>query len=232
MLDQVDSHNANSSIARDGKGDKYIRPTVEIHPVPYHSVKRLMDIFVSGIALITFSPFFLIVYLLIKITSPGPALFKQTRVGLGGRLFTCLKFRSMVVNADAMKSQLEALNEATRPVFKMKNDPRMTSIGRFIRKTSLDELPQLWNVFRGDMSIVGPRPAVPSEVEKYTQRDIARLAVRPGITCIWQISGRSNISFEQWMELDLEYIETMSFWGDVKIVLKTIPAVISGRGAR
>ncbi len=207
-------------------------PTVEIHPIPYHSYKRMMDILVSGVALILFSPIFLTVAIAIKLTSKGPLLFKQTRVGLGGRHFTCLKFRSMIVNADEMKADLEHLNEATGPVFKIKNDPRMTPIGKFIRKASLDELPQLWNVFVGDMSIVGPRPAVPIEVEKYGQREFNRLAVRPGITCIWQISGRSNLSFEEWMELDLKYIENMSFWGDIKIVWQTVPAVLTGRGAR
>ncbi len=210
----------------------YERPTVEIHPIPYHSYKRMMDILVSAVALVLFSPIFLLVAIAIKITSRGPLLFKQTRVGLGGRHFTCLKFRSMIVDADEMKAKLEHLNEATGPVFKIKNDPRMTSIGKFIRKASLDELPQLWNVFVGDMSIVGPRPAVPNEVEKYKQREFGRLAVRPGITCIWQISGRSDLSFDEWMQLDLKYIENMSFWGDIKIVWQTVPAVLTGRGAR
>lgn len=208
------------------------RPTVEIHPIPYHSYKRMMDILVSTVALVLFSPIFLLVAIAIKLTSRGPLLFKQTRVGLGGRHFTCLKFRSMIVDADEMKAKLEHLNEATGPVFKIKNDPRMTSIGKFIRKASLDELPQLWNVFVGDMSIVGPRPAVPNEVEKYKQREFGRLAVRPGITCIWQISGRSDLSFEEWMQLDLKYIENMSFWGDIKIVWQTVPAVLTGRGAQ
>ena len=143
----------------------------------------------------------------------------------------CYKFRSMVTDAEQKKHELAHLNEASGPVFKMKHDPRITRVGKFIRRTSLDELPQLWNVLIGDMSIVGPRPPVPSEVAKYSQRQCGRLAVRPGITCLWQIQGRCNIGFDEWIELDLKYIETMSFWGDVMIVLKTIPAVISGDGA-
>ena len=137
----------------------------------------------------------------------------------------------MVTDAEAKKEELAHLNEASGPVFKIKQDPRITRAGRFIRRSSLDELPQLWNVFRGDMSIVGPRPPVPSEVALYSQHQAGRLAVRPGITCLWQIMGRCNIGFDEWIELDLKYIETMSFWGDVMIVLKTIPAVITGYGA-
>jgi exopolysaccharide biosynthesis polyprenyl glycosylphosphotransferase len=204
---------------------------IPIKPIPYHTVKRLMDILVSFFALVLLSPFILIVALLVKLTSKGPTIFKQTRVGLGGRRFTCYKFRSMVVDAEARRENLSHLNEATGPVFKMKRDPRITPVGRFIRKTSLDELPQLVNVLRGDMSIVGPRPPVPNEVQLYGEHELGRLAVRPGITCLWQIGGRCDIPFEQWVEMDLHYIETMSFWGDVLIVLKTIPAVLTGRGA-
>lgn len=205
---------------------------VQVKYVPYCRAKRFLDIVVSFCLMLLLAPVFLIVGLLVWATSPGPALFKQTRVGLAGKTFTCLKFRSMCVDAEIQRNKLTHLNEASGPVFKMKNDPRMTSIGRIIRKFSLDELPQLLNVLRGDMSMVGPRPPVPGEVKQYNEYQVGRLAVRPGLTCLWQINGRSNIPFEHWVELDLLYIETMSFWNDVKIILKTIPAVISGRGAR
>jgi len=202
-----------------------------IKEVPYASAKRALDIAISAFGLIVLSPLFLVVALLVKLTSRGPVIFKQTRVGVGGRHFTCYKFRSMCVDAESHRAKLAHLNEVSGPVFKIKNDPRLTSIGKWLRKFSLDELPQLYNVLRGDMSIVGPRPPVPCEVERYNQRERGRLAVRPGLTCLWQINGRSNIAFEHWVELDLLYIETMSLWGDVKIIAKTIPAVVTCRGA-
>jgi exopolysaccharide biosynthesis polyprenyl glycosylphosphotransferase len=208
------------------------RPAFPVKQVPYARAKRAMDIIVAILAIIVLSPFFVLTALLVKLTSRGPLIFKQTRVGEGGKTFTCYKFRSMVTEAENLKRQLMHLNEASGPVFKMKNDPRVTPVGRYIRKLSLDELPQLFNVLQGHMSIVGPRPPVPSEVELYTERVRGRLAVKPGVTCLWQISGRSDIPFEQWVEMDLEYIENMTLWGDFVILLKTIPVVILGRGAR
>jgi lipopolysaccharide/colanic/teichoic acid biosynthesis glycosyltransferase len=159
-------------------------------------------------------------------------LFRQRRVGLAGREFTLFKFRSMRQGAEAQQGLLGARNEMDGPVFKLRDDPRVTRVGRFIRRTSLDELPQLWNVVRGEMSLVGPRPPLPSEVRRYERWQRRRLSVKPGITCTWQVSGRNEIDFQQWMELDLAYIDRWSLWEDVRIVLRTIPAVLSGRGAR
>lgn len=204
---------------------------IPIKHMPYAAAKRAMDILLSLAGLIVLSPLFLVVAILVKATSRGEVIFKQTRVGRGGRLFTCYKFRSMCADAEARWNEVNHLNEVSGPVFKMKNDPRLTPVGRFLRKYSLDEMPQLINVLLGDMSIVGPRPPVPREVVQYSQRELGRLAVKPGLTCLWQINGRSNIPFEHWVELDLTYIETMSFWQDILIILKTIPAVLTGRGA-
>lgn len=204
---------------------------IPVRPVPYAASKRVLDVLVSALLMALLAPLFLIVAALVRFTSRGPVIFKQARVGEGGRIFTCYKFRSMCVDAEARKHELQHLNELDGPVFKIRNDPRMTPVGRFIRKFSLDELPQLYNVFRGDMSIVGPRPPVPHEVAKYSPRQCERLAVRPGLTCLWQVMGRNNIPFDHWVELDLLYIETMSLWLDIKIILKTIPAVLTGRGA-
>jgi len=159
-------------------------------------------------------------------------LGRQRRIGLNGREFTLYKFRSMVQDAEAQLGQLLALNEMkVGPVFKVKNDPRVTAVGRWLRKTSLDEFPQFWNVLRGEMSIVGPRPPIPAEVQKYERWQRRRLSMKPGITCIWQVSGRSELGFDQWMELDLEYIDNWSLWHDLKILAKTVPAVLTGRGA-
>ncbi len=158
-------------------------------------------------------------------------MFKQIRVGRGGRYFHCYKFRSMCVDAESRKEQLMHLNEASGPVFKIKQDPRITPYGHFMRKFSLDELPQFVNVLKGEMSIVGPRPPITSEVEMYSENDRRRLAIQPGLTCLWQVNGRCNLSFEQWVELDIRYIDTMSFVNDLKIILKTIPAVLTGAGA-
>lgn len=195
-------------------------------------LKRLLDI-VGGIALlILLSPLLLTIALLIKLDSPGPVLFKQIRVGRYGKFFPMWKFRSMYVDAEARKQALLARNEmAGGVIFKMKDDPRITRVGRFIRRASIDELPQLWNVVKGDMSLVGPRPALPSEVNQYSLEERRRLDVIPGITCIWQVSGRSEIPFEQQVRLDVEYIESQSFWLDLKLLLLTIPAVLLGRGA-
>jgi exopolysaccharide biosynthesis polyprenyl glycosylphosphotransferase len=195
------------------------------------AIKRLFDIVSSSAGLLVLSPLLLMVALLIKLTSRGPIFFKQQRVGLHGKTFNMLKFRSMVVNAEELKAKLEALNEQTGPVFKIKNDPRITRIGRFIRKYSIDELPQLLNVLRGEMSVVGPRPPLPKEVEKYAAWQRRRLSVRPGLTCIWQVSGRNQISFEEWMYLDMQYIDDWSLMTDLRLILKTVPVVITGSGA-
>jgi exopolysaccharide biosynthesis polyprenyl glycosylphosphotransferase len=194
-------------------------------------LKRLLDIVVASFALVFVSPVLLITAILIRLDSPGPILFRQTRVGKWGKHFTCLKFRSMYVDAEQRKRDLMALNEADGPVFKLKNDPRVTRVGSVIRKLSVDELPQLFNVLRGDMSLVGPRPALPSEVSRYTYDQQRRLHAIPGITGLQQVSGRSDISFQRWVELDLQYITQQSLWKDIEILLKTIPAVLFSRGA-
>ncbi|MDM8560770.1 exopolysaccharide biosynthesis polyprenyl glycosylphosphotransferase [Candidatus Parabeggiatoa sp. HSG14] len=195
-------------------------------------IKRLFDIVVSAIFLILFALFILIIALLIIIDSPGPIFFCQTRVGKRGQLFKMWKFRSMSIDAEQHKAVLMKNNEMSGGVlFKMKNDPRMTHMGIFIRKFSIDELPQFWNVLWGDMSLVGPRPPLPSEVAKYDAYQRQRLEVKPGITCIWQVSGRSEIPFQQQVEMDLQYINTQSFFGDIKLLLKTVPAVLKCRGA-
>lgn len=194
--------------------------------------KRLMDIVISLVALILLSPLFAIVALFIKLTDGGPVFYVQTRIGKQGKPFPFPKFRSMVLNADKMKDNL--LDQAERKgdvTFKMKKDPRVTPIGRFIRRFSIDELPQVWCVLKGDMSIVGPRPPVPREVALYTQEDRRRLEVTPGLTGIWQVSGRSDIGFKQQVELDVLYIESHGFWLDIMLILKTIPAVLTGKGA-
>ncbi len=194
--------------------------------------KRVVDTVVSLAALIVLAPLMVTVAALIKLTSPGPVFFAQDRVGMNQRRFRIYKFRSMVVDAEAKKKELAHLNEiADGPAFKMKNDPRITKIGRFIRKTSIDELPQLFNVLHGEMSLVGPRPPLPDEVKKYEWLFRKRLSVKPGITCVWQISGRSNTTFERWMQMDNEYIDNWSIWLDLKILAKTVPAVLLGRGA-
>ncbi len=193
--------------------------------------KRAFDVVSSAAALLLLSPLLLGTAIAVRLDSPGPVFFRQTRVGKNGRHFKMLKFRSMHVDAEARLESLRALNEASGPVFKMRNDPRVTRVGRFIRRTSLDELPQFLNVLAGEMSIVGPRPPVPSEVRQYQRWQRRRLSVKPGITCTWQVSGRSNISFDQWMKLDLEYIDTWSLWQDIQICFRTVPAVLLSRGA-
>jgi lipopolysaccharide/colanic/teichoic acid biosynthesis glycosyltransferase len=195
--------------------------------------KRTLDIALSLIALAIFSLPLLAISLLIKLEDGGPIFFWQKRVGKDGVEFDFPKFRSMVTNAEAIKKKLEEQNQhgGDGVTFKMRNDPRVTKIGRILRRLSLDEMPQLWCVLRGDMSMVGPRPALPSEVEKYTIEQRKRLSVEQGITCIWQVSGRGDIPFEEQVALDMEYIAKRSFWFDVVLLLKTIPAVILGRGA-
>jgi exopolysaccharide biosynthesis polyprenyl glycosylphosphotransferase len=199
---------------------------------PSHiAMKRLLDVVSSAVALWLLLPLFVAVSVAIKLTSRGPVFFKQVRVGMHGRPFNMLKFRSMVVNAEALKAMLAAANEQTGPVFKMRRDPRVTRIGRFIRKYSIDELPQLINVLRGDMSLVGPRPPVPAEVLQYEAWQRRRLSVRPGLTCLWQVSGRNQLSFEDWMYLDMQYIDHWSLAGDFNLLFRTVPVVITGRGA-
>jgi exopolysaccharide biosynthesis polyprenyl glycosylphosphotransferase len=193
--------------------------------------KRIMDAIFSGLGLILISPILLVIALAIKMSSEGPVFFGQERVGLNGRPFTMYKFRSMVVNAEELKAKLAHLNEMNGPVFKISNDPRVTPLGRLLRKTSLDELPQLWNVFVGSMSFVGPRPPLPSEVNLYDPKHRKRLAVKPGITCIWQISGRNEVDFEEWMEMDAEYVERWSLWMDLAILARTVPVVLMRKGA-
>jgi exopolysaccharide biosynthesis polyprenyl glycosylphosphotransferase len=195
-------------------------------------LKRIIDILAAGLMLIALSPLFLAVAVAIKLTDSGPVLFWQSRVGKWGREFPFPKFRSMVIDAEQLKeSILDQSHHEDSVTFKMKKDPRVTWIGRIIRKVSIDELPQLWNVLKGDMSLVGPRPPVPKEVELYTLSDRRRLDIIPGITCIWQVSGRGDIPFDEQVQLDVQYIESQSFWMDIKILLKTIPAVLTGKGA-
>ncbi|WP_093029671.1 sugar transferase [Thiocapsa roseopersicina] len=195
-------------------------------------LKRTLDILLAGPLFILLLPIFGLLVLAIRLESPGPALFKQTRVGRWGQIFTMYKFRSMYMDAEARKAELLAENEMSGGVtFKMQRDPRITRIGRFIRKASIDELPQLWNVIKGDMSLVGPRPPVPAEVDEYSLSDRRRLEVTPGITCIWQVSGRSDIPFPEQVELDVRYIESQSLLTDLKLLWQTVPAVLFGRGA-
>jgi exopolysaccharide biosynthesis polyprenyl glycosylphosphotransferase len=196
------------------------------------AVKRALDIVVSGVALVVLSPVIVGGAVLVALTSRGPVLFRQNRIGLNGRLFTLYKFRSMRSDAEARKHELAAFNEMSGPVFKMKNDPRVTFVGRWLRRFSVDELPQLWNVLVGDLSLVGPRPPTPDEVERYERWQRRRLSVKPGVTCLWQVSGRNEIDFEDWMKLDLQYIDSWSLKLDLKILLRTIPAVLSARGSR
>lgn len=194
-------------------------------------VKRLVDVVGAIIALALLSPLMLIAMALVKITSAGPAFYKQTRVGLRGRRFTLYKLRSMRIDAEKLQGDIQHLNESDGPVFKVRKDPRITWVGRWMRRTSVDELPQLFNVIRGEMSLVGPRPARPGEVRRYEAWHHHRLAMKPGLTCTWQVSGRSDLSFETWVKLDLEYTQTWTLRGDFILLLKTIPAVLSMRGA-
>ena len=196
------------------------------------ALKRALDVTVSLLALAALSPVFMVTIVLIKLEDGGPLFFKQTRIGLRGRNFGMWKFRSMVVNADALKDKLLAQNEMKAGVnFKMKNDPRITRVGKWIRKFSIDELPQLINVLEGTMSLVGPRPPVPREVAEYTVEDRQRLLVKPGLTCFWQVGGRSDIDFAGQVRLDIAYIRSESVWLDLKLLLQTVPAVLLGKGA-
>src|SRR5215475_9562440 len=196
-------------------------------------VRRILDLVLAGMIVLIFGPLFMIpTAILIKLTSRGPVLFKQKRCGLNGRQFVMHKFRSMVDNAEQLRVELQSLNEMDGPVFKSSRDPRVTTIGKIIRRFSIDELPQVFNVLRGDMSLVGPRPPLPAEVARYERWQRRRLSMKPGMTCLWQISGRNEVSFEDWMKLDLTYIDNWSLLLDLKILLKTVPVVLLGRGAK
>ena len=208
-----------------------VRRQIAPKVITYRKRKRLLDIFGSLFLILLLSPVMLVIAALVKLTSKGPVLYTSKRIGRMGRTFDFYKFRSMYLDADARLAEVLDKNEKDGPIFKMHDDPRITRLGRFLRRTSLDELPQLFNVFRGDMSLVGPRPPLPHEVEKYDEYAMERLSVRPGMTCYWQIMGRSNLSFTEWMELDHKYLEEMSVFTDLKILLKTPIAVIKGDGA-
>lgn len=200
-------------------------------PVAYAGSKRVLDFLGALALLLVLFPLFVVLAILVKLTSPGPAFFRSTRVGLCGVTFPFIKFRTMYADAEDRLADLQAQNEKDGPIFKIKKDPRTTPIGKFLRRTSLDELPQLWSVLTGQMSLVGPRPPLPREVLEYDDLSRERLRVKPGITCYWQISGRSNLSFAEWMELDRKYIQEMSFFTDLSILLRTPLAVIRGDGA-
>ena len=210
-------------------------PLIGMQPVAItglnQTIKRLVDVTVAVIVLLLTSPLWVLVPVTIRLDSPGPVLFNQVRIGRKGEPFVVHKFRSMVANAEAQKSQLMAFNEADGPLFKIRNDPRMTRVGRFLRRTSLDELPQVWNVLKGDMSLVGPRPALPEEVAQYEEWHKRRLDASPGMTGLWQVSGRSAMGFDEMVLLDTFYCENWSFGLDLKILLKTIPRVLLGEGA-
>lgn len=187
----------------------------------YNFIKRTIDVLGSLCGLILLSPLLLVIGILIRSDSKGPIIFAQKRVGLKGKEFKMYKFRSMVVNAEELKDKLKENNEMSGPMFKMKDDPRITKIGKFIRKTSIDELPQLINVLKGDMSLVGPRPSLPKEVKEFEPWMIRRLEVKPGLTCYWQVMGRNSIDFEDWMKLDIKYVNERSLWLDIKLIFKT-----------
>ncbi len=219
-----------SGLKQDPMGEA---PPIPVIPVSraYLAVKRFIDVVGASLALILTFPLMLLTALAVKLESPGPVFFSHVRLGAGGRPFRFYKFRSMCDEAESLQGALQGMNEVTGPVFKIRSDPRVTAIGRIIRKASIDELPQLWHVLAGHMSLVGPRPPVPEEVARYEPWMLARLTAKPGLTCIWQVSGRSDLPFDQWVELDIEYAHTRSLWLDLKILALTIPAVITGRGA-
>ena len=197
----------------------------------YEFFKRIFDIICSLMAVIILLPIFLIIFIAIKIESKGPVIFSQERVGINNKSFKMYKFRSMVVNAEDLKEVLKKQNERKGPMFKIKDDPRVTRVGKFIRKTSIDELPQLLNILKGEMSIVGPRPSLPNEVREFEPWMMDRLKVKPGLTCYWQVSGRDQIGFEKWMELDVKYVKDRSFLLDLKLIFKTFFVLFGDKNA-
>ena len=218
--------------AADLDGDAHITAHSGSHDGLAFLAKRGLDIVVSGLLLVLFAPLLMLVALLIKLDSDGPIMFRQERIGINKRRFQIYKFRTMVANAEKMMAELEKANEMSGPVFKIKNDPRRTRMGAFLRRTSIDELPQLINVFAGDMSLVGPRPLPVRDYEGFSEDwQRRRFSIRPGITCLWQVNGRNAVDFEKWMELDLQYMDEWSFWLDLKILARTVPAVLKGSGA-
>ena len=225
-MDSVNKMTIQSSVDRSN-----MRAVYEKKSFIYKALKRIFDIVLSGIALICLSPIFVITAIAIKLEDGGPAFFTQQRAGKDMKTFKMYKFRSMYVNADEKLKELLKENEQTGHAFKIKNDPRITKVGKFIRKTSIDELPQLINIIKGDMSIVGPRPILPFQMEECNDYERQRLIVQPGLTCYWQIGGRANIKWDEWVELDLNYIEDMSLWTDLKMIVKTVPAVFDSEGA-
>lgn len=225
-MDGVKTLTKNATIDRNNMQEVYQRKSQV-----YKLLKRVFDIILSGTALICLSPVFLITAAVIKLEDGGPAFFTQPRAGKNMKTFKMYKFRSMYVNADEKLAELMKDNEQTGHAFKIKNDPRITKVGKFIRKVSIDELPQLINIIKGDMSIVGPRPILPFQMEECNEYEKQRLIVQPGLTCYWQIGGRANIKWDEWVELDLNYIEDMSLWTDLKMIVKTIPAVFDSEGA-
>ena len=231
MIDGTMTDDRHSQAARGsaGAGD----PALSFIPRGWYQLwgKRLFDAIASVLGLLVLSPVFALVALAIKLDSEGPVCYRSTRLGRCARPFQFLKFRSMHKDAEKMRDQLDELNEMDGPVFKIQNDPRMTRVGRLLRKTSLDELPQLLHVLCGEMSLVGPRPPIPAEVEHYEPWQRRRLSVTPGITCLWQVSGRNQVSFDEWMQLDMQYIDQQSLGMDVKILALTLPAVLRRKGA-
>jgi len=219
------------AVVQDVRSKSSTLPPIPIKAIHYRKRKRGLDLLGSAFLLVLFSPAILVIAALVKVTSKGPVFYASTRLGRGGRPFAFLKYRSMYLDADKRLAELRDGNEKDGPIFKMRHDPRITPLGRFLRKFSLDELPQLFNVLKGDMSLMGPRPPIPHEVEQYDQYCLERLSVRPGLTCYWQIMGRSNLSFAEWMELDHRYLREMGLWTDLKILLKTPVAVFKGDGA-
>ena len=197
----------------------------------YEVIKRVIDVVCSFVGVLVLSPLFIVIAIIIKFTSKGPVFFSQKRVGRDGKEFKMYKFRSMVVNAEELKEKLAAQNEMSGPMFKMKDDPRVTKVGKFIRKTSIDELPQLLNVLKGDMSLVGPRPSLPKEVAQFEDWMYRRLEVKPGLTCYWQVSGRNNIDFEDWMKLDIRYVKERNLWIDIKLIFKTVGVLFGDKNA-
>lgn len=214
-MDNLSIDNISKSYGREQSEE------INLSQLLYKALKRVLDITFCTVGLICLSPLLLIVAILIRIDSKGPIFFSQERVGYKGKRFKMYKFRSMVPNAEVLKNSLEDKNCMSGPVFKMKDDPRVTRIGKFIRKTSIDELPQLLNVIKGDMSLVGPRPSLPKEVDNFEPWMLERLEVKPGLTCIWQVSGRNDIDFEDWMKLDLKYVRERSTKLDLKLIFKT-----------